>query len=139
MAKLRSTQKINWGGWNPFVKNFVEIEATEIAKTDTEVFYMIKDSVIGENEYLGENNETLISEYVLQTIRERRFSVPMALYNQLYNAVEQQMPAELTAFEKEQIRPKMALLIYFQNDKIIDENNNEFCLYGTQSNQWQIV
>lgn len=138
MAKLRSTQKINWGGWNPLVSNFIEIEATEIAKTDTEVVYMIKDYVIGENEYLGENNETLISEYVLQVIRERRFPVPMALYNQLYNAVNQLMPAELTAFEKDKLRPKMALLTYFQNDKIVDENGNEFCLYKTQPNQWVI-
>jgi hypothetical protein len=139
MAKLRSTQKIDWGGWNPFFKNFIEIEAVEITKTEQEVIYLITDSVIGERNTIGDNGEPIIEEYVLHVIREKKFSVPMALWNQLYNAVEQAMPAELTPFERDQLRPKLALKMYFQNDKISDENGNEFCLYGLQPNEIEIV
>lgn len=139
MAKIRSTTKLNWGGWNPFIQNFIEIEIQEVSKSDTQISFLVKDTVIGEQEYLGENNETLINEYPLQVIREKRFSVPMELYNQLYQAVESQMPAELTPFEKEKLRPKLAFLYYFGTDKILDENQTEFCLYGTQPNDWVII
>ena len=27
-VRLRSTRKINWGGWNPFIDNYLEIELT---------------------------------------------------------------------------------------------------------------
>lgn len=138
MAKIRTKNRINWGGWNPFIKNFIEIEMLEIAKTENGVIFSIKDYVIAEKEYLGPNQETLIHEYILQTIRDVRFNVSMTLYNQLYEAVSQSMNQELTPFEKDSLRPKMAFLMFFQNDKIIDDNNNQFCLYGTQPNDWEI-
>lgn len=139
MAKIRTKEKVNWGGWNPFLKNRIEIEMKEISKSATNVIFKITDTVIGENVYKNENDEDIISEFPLQVIREKIFNVPMELYNQLYSAVEQFIPAELTPFEKEQLRPKLAFLFYFQNDKIVDENQNEFCLYGLQPEDFEIV
>lgn len=139
MAILRSTERINWGGWNPFQQNFIEIEIKELSRTNNQVEFSIIDTVIGEHEYLGDNEETLINEYPLQIIREKRFSVPVTLFNQLYSSVESQIPSESTPFEKEALRFKLASLFYFQNDKILDENDNEFCLYGTQPNQWVVL
>ena len=122
MAKLRTKEKVNWGGWNPFLKNKIEFEIREISKSATNVIFKITDTVIGENVFKDENDNDVISEFPLQVIREKTFNVPMELYNQLYLAVEQLIPAELTPFEKEQLRPKLAFLFYFQNDKIYDEN-----------------
>jgi len=138
MATIRTTEKINWGGWNPFIKNFIKIESKEVNRTGTEIIFSIKDTVIGEQSYIGENNETLIHEYPLRIIREVSFSVPMDLYNQLYNEIDVNLPTEMTPFEKDKVREEQAFLYFFQNDFIVDENNNEFCLYGTQPNQWVI-
>jgi site-specific DNA-adenine methylase len=135
MAKIRTKNKINWGGFDPSKLNHVEVEIKEVSKTSESVTFLVKDTVIGENEYIGENEETLISEYPFQVIREKRFSVPMELYNQLYSAVESQIPTELTPFEKEQLRPKMALLFYFSNDTLA----NGLCGYNTTPNDWEIV
>lgn len=134
MAKIRSINKLNWGGFDPSKLNVIEIEIKEISKTSSEVTFLIKDTVIAEQSYLGENDETIISEYPFQVIREKRFSVPMALYNQLYSAVETQIPSNLTPFEKEELRPKLALLFFFGNDKL----DNGLCGYNTQPNDWQI-
>lgn len=134
MAKIRTTEKINWGGFDPSKLNHVEIEIKEVSKTSENVTFLIKDTVIGENQYLGENDEVLISEYPFQVIREKRFSVPMELYNQLFTAVETQIPPQLTPFEKEELRPKLALLFYFCQDTL----DNGLCGYNTNPNQWQI-
>ena len=135
MAKIRTTEKINWGGFAPSKLNHVEVEIKEVSKTSESVTFLIKDTVIGEREYIGENEETLISEYPLQVIREKRFTVSMELYNQLFQTVESQIPAELTPFEKEKLRPKLALLFFFCQDTL----ENGMCGYNTNPNQWQIV
>lgn len=139
MAKLRSKERISWGGWNPFVKNFIETEVQEISRTESEVLFQITDYIIGEREYVGEAEQRLTSEFILLTIPRKRFAVPMDLYNNLYNMVEQEFPSNLTPFEREALRPRIAFLKFFQNDKIFDENGNSFCLWGTQPNQWEIV
>lgn len=138
MAKLRTTERIYWGGHNPFIPNYIESEIIEVSRSETQIDFSVKDIVIGENEYFGANNESLIAEYTLQVIREKRFSVSVELFNQLYMVVESIIDPELTPFEKDILRPKVAFLYYFQNDKIVDENDNQFCLYGTQPNQWAI-
>jgi len=138
MAKIRTTERVEWGGWNPFIKNFLEIESKEVNRTQAEIIFAIKDTVIGEQSYIGENNETLINEYPLRVIREVRFSVNIDLYNQLFNAIDSNLPAELTPFEKEKTREEQAFIYFFQNDFIVDENGAEFCLYGTQPNQWTV-
>ena len=135
MAKIRTKEKINWGGFDPSKLNHVEVEIKEVSITSESVTFLIKDTVIGESEYIGENEEILISEYPFQVIREKRFSVPMELYNNLFTTVESQIPIELTPFEKEQLRPKLALLFYFCNDTL----ENGMCGYNTTPNQWQIV
>lgn len=140
MAKIRTKQKILWGGWNPFLKNRIEVEMKEISKSSTHITFKITDTVIGENVFKNENEEDVISEFPLQVIRDKIFSVPMELYNQLYLAVEQMLSSNLTPFEKEQLRPKLAFLFYFQNDKIVNpENGEEFCLYGLQPTDFEIV
>ena len=135
MAKIRTTEKINWGGFNPSKLNHIEVEIKEVSKTSESVSFHIKDTVIGESQYIGDNDEVLISEYPFQVIRDKRFSVPMELYNQLYLAVESQIPPQLTHFEKEELRPKLALLFYFCQDTL----DNGLCGYNTNPNQWQIV
>lgn len=138
MAKIRTTERVNWGGWNPFVKNFLEIESKEVSRTTTEVTFSIKDTVIGERIYLGDNNEELIQEYPLRIIREVFFSINIDTYNQLFNMIDSSLPSGLSPFTKEKIREEQAFLYFFKNDKIVDESSNEFCLYGTNENQWQI-
>lgn len=138
MAKIRTINKVNWGGWNPFIKNYIEIESKEINRTENEIIFHIKDVVIGEQSYLGENNETLINEYPLRTVRDVFFPVNMELYNDLYHAIDELLPNSLTPFEKDKIREEEAFLYFFKNDKILDENNNQFCLYGTQPNEWEV-
>lgn len=133
MAKIRSINKLNWGGFDPSKLNYVEVEIKEVSKTSESVTFLIKDTAIGESEYIGENEETLISEYPLQVIREKRFSVPMELYNQLFTAVESQIPPQLTPFEKEELRPKLALLFYFRQDTL----DNGLCGYNTEAEQWE--
>ena len=138
MAKIRTKEKINWGGWNPFLKNRIEIEMIEISKSAEQVVFKITDKVIGEKIFKDDQDNDVISEYVLLENPRKIFIVPIDLYNQLYLGVEQFIPANLTPFEKEQLRPKLAFLFYFQNDKIYDESQNEFCLYGTQPEDWDI-
>lgn len=138
MAKIRTTERINWGGWNPFIKNYVEIESREVNRTSTEIVFAIKDTVIGEQSYTNEDNETLIQEYAFRVVREIRFSVPMEMYNQLYHAIDELLPDTLTPFEKEKTREEQAFLYFFKNDKIQDEQGNEFCLYGTQPEVWNV-
>lgn len=133
MAKIRTKEKINWGGFDPSKLNHVEVEIKEVSKTSESVTFLIKDTVIGESEYIGENDEVLISEYPLQVIREKRFSVTMELYNQLFTAVELQIPPQLTPFEKEELRPKLALLFYFRQDTL----DNGLCGYNTEAEQWE--
>lgn len=134
MAKIRTKNKINWGGFDSSKLNYVEVEIKEVNKTSESITFLVKDTVIAEQTYLGENDETLISEYPFQVIREKRFSVPMALYNQLYSEVESQIPSELTPFEKEKLRPKMALLFYFSSDTL----ENGLCGYNTNATDWEI-
>ena len=134
MAKIRSTNKINWGGFAPSKLNHVEVEIKEVVRTSVDVTFEITDTVIGETNYLGDNEETLISEYPFQVIREKRFTVSMELYNQLFQTVESQIPPELTPFEKEKLRPKLALLFYFCQDTL----DNGMCGYNTNQNDWQI-
>lgn len=135
MTKIRTKEKINWGGFDPSKLNHVEVEIKEVSKTSESVTFLIKDTVIGEQSYIGENEETLISEFPFQVIREKRFSVPMAMYNQLFTAVESQIPSELTPFEKESLRPKLALLFYFSQDTL----ENGLCGYNTTPSDWEIV
>ena len=54
MAKIRTTEKINWGGFDPSKLNHVEVEIKEVSKTSESVTFLIKDTVIGENQYIGE-------------------------------------------------------------------------------------
>lgn len=135
MAKIRTVEKINWGGFDPSKLNVIEVEIKEILKTSDSVTFHIKDVVIGETAYIGENGETLTTEYPLQVIREKRFTVDITLYNQLYAFVETQIPDTFSPFEKELLRPKIALLHYFTNDLL----ENGLCGYNTTPAQWKIV
>lgn len=134
MAKIRTKKKINWGGFNPSELNRLEVEMIEVSRISESVTFLIKDTVIGEQPYIGENEETLISEFPFQVIREKRFPISMETYNQLFTAVESQIPSELTPFEKEILRPKLALLFYFNQDAL----ENGLCGYNTTPSDWEI-
>lgn len=142
MAKLRSTEKLNWGGANPFIDNFIEIEMKEIFANDTIVKYQITDTVIGERTILDENQEEQISEFNLIQIRRKTIDVTPEVYQQMYDLADIHITANyenITRFERENLRSKVALWIYFTNDKIEDGNGNLVCLYNTQPNQWEII
>lgn len=125
MAKIRTKNKINWGGINPFILNKIEIELTELIKNDSYIIFSIKDSVIAESE-----NE----EIILQTIREKNITISKEIYNSLYNSVLVENP-NLTPFEQSEMIPKLAFLKYFKADKL----ENGKCGYNTEENEWEIV
>lgn len=142
MAKIKTKQAINWGGWNPFILNKVQIEMIEKSKTDSSVTFQIIDTVLEEVTETDELQNEFTFEKELIQIRKRFFTVTKEQYNQLYAGAEAYINAtasELTYFEREKVRPAIALLLFVQSDKITDENNNEFCLYGTQPNDWETV
>lgn len=142
MAKLRTTEKINWGGSNPFINNFIEVEMKEIFVNDTLVKYQITDMVIGERTILNENQEEQISEFNLIEIRRKTVDITPEVYQQMYDLADAHITANyenITRLEREILRPKVALWIYFTNDKIDDGNGNLVCLYNTQPSQWQII
>lgn len=132
MAKIRTTGKINWGGFNPAVLNNIEIESVEVLRTSEEIVYQITDTVIGEREYLGENDEVLIDEYPFQVIRNKRLSISVAQFNQLYEYIDANVLAGLTPFEKEERREKEAMLYFYRNDRL----SNNMCGYNTLPEQW---
>lgn len=146
-VRLRSTRKINWGGWNPFINNYLEIELNQLSKSAQNVVFKIKDIIKADRVIQLENNQTETVEYDLNVLRDKTFTVPTQLYNQLYQAAEQQLPSGLTPFEKELMREKIAFLIFFTNDFLTDENGNtrtdengnSLCLYGTLANEWVII
>jgi hypothetical protein len=151
-VRLRSTRKINWGGWNPFIDNYLEIELTQKSKSSQNVVFEIKDIVKEEriiqidNDELG-NEQFKTIEVDSFVLRQKTFTVPTALYNQLYQASESVISTELSPFEKEIMREKMSFLMFFTNDFLTDENGvvrtdengNSLCLYATLSNEWVIV
>lgn len=142
MAKLRSTEKLKWGGANPFIDNFIEIEMKEVFVNDTIAKYQITDMVIGERIILDDNQEEQISEFNLIEIRRKTVDITPNIYAQMYDLADAYITANyenITRLERENLRPKVAFLLYFTNDKIDDGNGNEVCLYNTQPNQWEIV
>ena len=136
MTKIKTIEKINWGGRNPFIKNVIEIEMKEIFRGSSSITFSISDYVIIEpnpSDALSRENKLLINS--------KRFEVSVSEYNTLYQMAEDYISTNnptLSIFEKENLRPSVAFLLYFQNDIIKDVNDNEFCLYGTQPNQWEI-
>lgn len=146
-VRLRTTKKVSWGGWNPFINNYLEFELNQKSKTQHDVTFLIKDIVKSERIIELENNQTQNVEYDYTVLREKVFTVDITLYNQLYQVAEQQLPSGLTPFEKETMREKIAFLIYFTNDFLqdengndrVDENGNKLCLYGLLSNEVEII
>jgi len=136
MATIKTTEKINWGGRNPFINNVIEIEMKEILRDSSSITFSITDSVIiepNENDVIPRENKL--------TINNKRVVISVGEYNTLYQMAEDYINTNnptLTIFEKENLRPSVAFLLYFQNDIIKDVNDNEFCLYGTQPNQWEV-
>jgi hypothetical protein len=135
MEKIRTKNKINWGGYDPLFLNHVEIRMEKLYETVDSVLFNIKDVVIGEKKNLDANNIEIVSEYDYQIIRDKNVFIPITKYNELYLAIDSQLSSTLTPFEKEKIRPKLALLYYFTNDTI----SNGKCGYNTNSTNWKIV
>jgi hypothetical protein len=136
MATIKTIEKINWGGRNPFINNVIEIEMKEIIRNSTSITFSITDSVViepSENDVIPRENKLIINN--------KRIEISVGEYNTLYQMGEDYINTNnptLSIFEKENLRPSVAFLLYFQNDIIKDVNDNEFCLYGTLASQWEV-
>lgn len=136
MATIKTIEKINWGGRNPFINNVIEIEMKEIIRNSTSITFSITDSVViepSENDVIPRENKL--------TINNKRVEISVGEYNTLYQMAEDYINTNnptLSIFEKENIRPSVAFLLYFQNDIITDVGGNPFCLYGTLASQWEV-
>jgi len=136
MATIKTTEKINWGGRNPFINNVIEIEMREVLKDSSSITFSITDYVVIEP---NENDVSPMENKLI--INNKRVVISVGEYNTLYQMAEDYINTNnptLTIFEKENLRPSVAFLLYFQNDMIKDVNDNDFCLYGTQPNQWVV-
>jgi len=136
MIVIRTTEKINWGGRNPFINNVIEIEMSEILRDSSSITFNITDRVI-----IDTPVDSLIPSRGSLVINNKRVIITVSEYNNLFQLADDYIKInnpDLSIFNREALRPSIALLLYFQNDKIMDESNNEFCLYGTTPNQWEV-
>lgn len=137
MAELITNQKINWGGANPSIQNKIRLKMVEVARNENGVVMQITDTVIAENSYIEEGIEKFY-ETDFQVVRNKTMTVPVEMYNAIFANAETYINAnypELTAFQKEALRPKVALWIYVTNDKFA---HNDLCIYNTLPEIWEI-
>ena len=140
--KIRTTEKISWGGSNPFIQNFIEVDMKEVFRNETLVRFAITDTVIGERTFLNEAQEEIVTEFNLIEIRKKTIDIDAVIYEQMYDAADAYITANypnVTRLERENLRPKVALWIYFTTDTIDNGEGQQVCLYNTQPNQWEIV
>lgn len=138
MAELITNQKINWGGANPLIQNKIRLKMVETSRSENGVVMQITDTVIAENSYIEEGVERFY-ETDFQVIRNKTVVVPVELYNAIFANAEAYINAnhsELNAFQKEVLRPKVALWLFVKNDKFV---HNDLCIYDTQPEIWEIL
>ena len=138
MAKIITTEPINWGGFNSLILNKIQIELKELSRSSENVVYQVRDTAMVENTYIDDNN--IEQTYLVENsvIRNKTLSISKDEYNTLFTNADAYTDAtypNLSVFEKEEIRPKVALLLYFQNDLL----PNGLCGYNTQPSQWTLI
>ena len=138
MAELITNQKINWGGANPSIQNKIRLKMVETSRSENGVVMQITDTVIAENSYIEEGVEHFY-ETDFQVIRNKTVVVPVEMYNSIFENAEMYINSnhpDLSAFQKDILRSKVALWLYVTNDKFV---HNDLCIYDTQPEIWEIL
>lgn len=138
IAKVVTTIPIDWGGANPFIFNKVQISMSEISRSENGVIMQINDHIIVQKSYLDENEEVQTYEFESQEIRNKQMEISVEQYNTLFAGADAYLEAtqpNATVFEKEKLRPNIALLLFIQNDKL---DGTEHLIYLTQANEWEL-
>jgi len=138
MAKIITIEPVNWGGFNSSILNKIKVELTELSRSSENVVYQVRDIVVVQNTHIDENNveQIYLTDYV--TIRNKTISISKAEYNYLFSNAEAYIDSvypDMGIFDKEELRPNIALLLYIQNDLL----PNGLCGYNTQPNQWTLI
>lgn len=133
MAKVITKTAINWGGFNPEIKNKVSIEMKEISRSEAGVNYQITDNILIEKQTEDGNfyHEIFCSQRnKTQNITSAQYDYLFALAN---SYIDTHYPA-ITQLEKDILLPKVALLLFVQTDLL----PNGLCGYNTNPNDWEI-
>lgn len=56
-------------------------------------------------------------------------------YNQMFLATDSLIPSDISPFEKSQLRKKLCLLVYVQNDFL---EGTEKCIFNTDPEKWEV-
>lgn len=128
---LQTKTPINWGGANPLINNKIRVSIAETSRNENGITYLIQDTPIIEGEFEGQPYET---DYGI--IRSKSVTITPEQHDTLYGNADlyiDSLHPEITLFEREKLRPKIALLLYVQNDKL----ENGKCIYNTEPEQWE--
>lgn len=137
MTTVQTKTPINWGGANPLIENRIRVSIFELSRNENGITYAIKDTAIAEHSFIDENGNLQTYETDYHTIRQVNVTITAEEHDTLYVNAENYIDAyfqNLTIFEKEKLRSKVALLIYIQNDKL----DNGKCIYNTEPEQWGV-
>lgn len=128
---VQTKTPINWGGANPLIDNVIRVSITEISRDANGITYNLIDTPIIENIVDGQSFET---SHI--PIRNKTITITPEQHDTLYGNADlyiDSLHPEITLFEREKLRPKIALLLYVQNDKLA----NGKCIYNTEPDQWE--
>ena len=131
MTTVQTKTPINWGGANPTIDNKIRVSITEISRDANGITYNIIDTPLIEHTLDGQTFET---SHI--PIRNKTITITPEQHDTLYGNADlyiNSMYPTTTLFEREKLRPKIALLLYIQNDKL----SNGKCIYNTESDQWE--
>ena len=137
MTAVQTTTPINWGGANPLIDNKIRVSISELSRNENGITYAIKDTPIVERSFIDESGNLQTYETDYHTIRQTTVTITSNEHDTLYINAENYIDAHfpnLTIFEKEKLRSKVALLLYIQNDKL----DNGKCIYNTEPEQWEL-
>lgn len=132
MTTVQTKMPINWGGANPLIDNKIRVEIKEISRNSENIVYQITDTPIIENVF---EDEVYTTDHII--IRNKTMVVTAEQHDTLFQNADTYINAyypDATIFEKEQLRPNVALLLYVQNDLL----DNGKCIYNTEPNQWEL-
>jgi hypothetical protein len=139
MPEIITNRAVFWGGFNPEIANFIKISMKEIFRNAELVTFEIMDTILEEKEIISDDDEKKSTYFVPYCVtRHKQIAINSSLYDELYrnsNAyIDKHFPNK-TTFEKDNMRPEVALLISFTNSLL----ENGKCGYNTSSNDWTLL
>lgn len=124
MIKIRTKTEIGYDPVNPL--NTAKIAVEMIDWNERQGIYQC--------------NVNYIAEFAIGTtmmLKNKIIGISQDKFNELHMAVDSQIPELMTPYEKRELRKKLALLIYVQND-FIDVGATKL-IYGTIPNDWEMI